>query len=460
MKHLTHCVGIDLARKAQSKAVIASYPFDLDEMPKRAFAFSHDVEGFQALHAHILKIVGANSLKDVAINMEPTGPWRDVSSFFQNQGAAVFFTRTDVVSEVRKAHSRYAKTDRIDSFTLAGMPRIFPKRMIPFTPREERLEILSQYASQRFQIVKDVTRWKNRLLARLELVWKPLLVSLEDEAVFTQSMRAFWKRFPHPADLIQLGSKRFSTWFESHMHGALTPQMEEILWNAGIKAECLWTLLRKGAGERETLCWMIVRDLNIISGLEKQQEAIEKEIEKARKKVPECPLVDEIPGVGPVVSVNLASVLSPASRFSNTRKCSAYTGLVCRKKSSGEKEILGLRITKAGNRRIKRDLVLAADVAMHRDPQLAAFAIRLLTAGKHYNKVRVAVGRKIAVRAYSLLKRYERGEKNVHYEFRDLKGQPVSEQEAKALAQTLWLKYRDHEKRTIPAEQKRKPAGS
>lgn len=460
MKHFTHCVGVDLARKAQSKAVIASYPFDLDEMPKRAFAFSHDVEGFQALHAYILKIVGKDSLKDVAINMEPTGPWRDVSSFFQNLGAAVFYTRTDVVSGVRKAHSRYAKTDRIDSFSLAGMPRIFPKRMILFSPREERLEILSQYASQRFQIVKDVTRWKNRLLARLELVWKPLLVSLEDKVAFTQSMRAFWKRFPHPADLIQLGVKRFSSWYKNHMHGALAPQMQEIIWNAGLKADSLWNLLRKGAGERDTLSWMITKDLDIITCLEKQQEAIEKEIEKAREKVPECSLVDEIPGVGPVVSVNLASVLAPVSRFSNTRKCSAYTGLVCRKKSSGEKEILGLRITKAGNRRVKRDLILAADVAMHRDPQLAAFAIRLFTAGKHYNKVRVAVGRKIAVRAYSLLKRYEKGEKNVHYEFRDLKGKPVSQEKAKALAQSLWLKYRDHGKRMIPAGQKRKSAES
>jgi transposase len=178
---------------------------------------------------------------------------------------------------------------------------------------------------------------------------------------------------------------------------ALRHQMKETLWNAGLQAESLWNLLRKGAGERETISWMI-------AFLEKQQEAVDKKIEEAREKVPECSLVDEIPGVGPVVSVNLA-----VSRFSNARKCAAYTGLICRKKSSGEKEILGLRITKAGNRRIKRDLALAADVAMHRDPQLAAFAIRLLKAGKHYNKVRVAVGRKIAVRAFSLLKRYENG---------------------------------------------------
>lgn len=460
MKHLTHCVGIDLARKAQSKAVIASNPFNPAFTPKRAFAFSHDAEGFQALKDHILKIVGKDSLKDVAINMEPTGPWRDVSSFFQNEGASVFFTRTDVVSGIRKARNRFAKTDRIDSATLAGMPWSLPERMIPFSHREERLEVLSQYASQRFQIVKDVTRWKNRLLARLELVWKPLLVSLEDEVVFTQSMRAFWKRFPNPADMIQLGAKRFSSWFENHMHGALAPQMKEILWNAGLKADSLWNLLRKGAGERETISWMIARDLDTIAFLEKQQETVEKKIEEAREKVPECNLVDEIPGVGPVVSVNLASVLAPVSRFSNARKCAAYTGLVCRKKSSGEREILGLRITKAGNRRIKRDLALAADVAMHHDPQLAAFAIRLLKAGKHYNKVRVAVGRKIAIRAFSLLKRYENGEKNVHYVFRDLKGKPISQEKAKTLAQTLWLKYRVHDKREIPAEQKRKSAGS
>jgi len=123
------------------------------------------------------------------------------------------------------------------------------------------------------------------------------------------------------------------------------------------------------------------------------------------------------------------------------KKFSAYTGFVSRKSSSGQKDTKGLPITKAGNHILKRHLALAADVAMRQDPELAAFAIRLLSAGKHYNQVRVAVGRKVGVRAYSLLKRHANGQLAV-YQWRDLDGNTISQQEAKALAATLWAQYK------------------
>jgi len=109
-------------------------------------------------------------------------------------------------------------------------------------------------------------------------------------------------------------------------------------------------------------------------------------------------------------------------------------------------DIEGLKITKTGNRRLKRDLALAADVAMHQDPQLAAFALRLLRAGKHYNKVRVAVGRKLAVRAYSLLKRYAAGQTDVSYRWRSPDGRPLAKRQAQELARSLWEAYEAQQK--------------
>ena len=75
---------------------------------------------------------------------------------------------------------------------------------------------------------------------------------------------------------------------------------------------------------------------------------------------------------------------------------------------------------------------------MRNDPELAAFAIRLLQRGKHYNQVRVAVGRKIAVRAYSLLKRFAKGEPDVHYIWRNPERETILIKEAKQLTKKLW----------------------
>jgi len=450
------CVGIDPARRANHTAFIAANPFTGPKCPKRAFSFPHTLKGFLSLRDYILKVTGKKSLKDVIINTEPTsGVWRDIARFFFDQGASVFYTRPDVVSALRKTHSRFAKTDRIDSRTLAGMPWSFPERLIPFVPMEKRIRKLREFSNQRFCIVKEITRWKNRFLARIEPAWKPLLISIDKDEVFSQSIRAFWLRFSHPGDVIRLGPKRFHKWCEKHFHGGLSKEVEGKILVASDKANELWQALGKDEEERDSLSFCISQDLTLIDPLEKQLKLVEDRISKARKDVPECDILEEMPGVGDVVSVTLASFLMPITRFSNARKLSAYTGFVSRVKSSGKREIEGLRITKCGNRRLKRDLALAADTAMHKDPQLAAFAVRLFEKGKHYNKVRVAVGRKIAVRAGSLLKRIAAGEKNVHFEYRDLEGRPIPKQEAKELADTIWLLH-DRRKK----EKKRKSADS
>lgn len=230
------------------------------------------------------------------------------------------------------------------------------------------------------------------------------------------------------------------------VHQNMSPETRENLWIGAQKSADLWNLLGKTQEEQEAFCKMLSRTRRILAYLKQELDQIEQEIKQARKQVPESNVVQSLPGVGDVVSVSISSRMIPIERFSCAKKNSAFTGLVGRKKSSGKREIKGLRITKSGHRQIKRDLALAADVAMHLDPQLAAFAIRLLDKGKHYNKVRIAVGRKIAVRAYSLLKRYANGERNVLYEYRNLENNPITKEVAKEITHTLWLNHEEQQK--------------
>jgi len=444
MKNELHaCVGIDLSRRAAHKAVIITSGGIMRRTRYRSFSFAHTCEGLRALEVHILKATGETSLEHVGVNMEATtGVWQTVAQYFYQRGAQVFCTRTDVVSAARKTHSKFAKSDRIDARTLAGVPWNFPERLNPYVPREERINRLRALSNQQHRLAGEITRWKNRILAQLEPIWQPLLARLAEAQRFSPLARRFFGRFARPSDLMTHGRVRFSRWFERHAHGNTDEGLEEIFWNGAEEAAALEQEVGDVYLDRNTYGVIYEMDEHVLVEFEKESEALKKRIAEVKKDVPECAVVQELPGVGAVISATLVSHLMPVCRFSSTKKCGAYTGYTSRKQQSGTRDIQGLKITKTGNRFLKRDLALAADTAMHRDPIMATFAIRLLEGGKHYNKVRVAVGRKLAVRAYSLLKRVENNEADVKYEFRDNDGNCLTKSEAKTQAATLWEDYK------------------
>ena len=66
-----------------------------------------------------------------------------------------------------------------------------------------------------------------------------------------------------------------------------------------------------------------------------------------------------IPGIGPITASLIAATVVDISRFKTARQFAAWLGLVPRQNSTGGKTHLG-RITKAGNREIRKLLVLGA----------------------------------------------------------------------------------------------------
>ncbi len=443
MKRITTCVGIDLARRAKHKALVGGA--DDCAGTNRALSFSHDLEGLTALSAYLRARTGRSTLEGLAVNMEPTsGAFEPMAAFLRGEGAQVFYTRTDVVSQLRKVHSRFAKTDRIDARALAGVAFSFPERLIPAVEIEPRIRRMRQLSAQRHTMVEDSTRWKNRLIAKIEPHWRPLLAQLDGAERFCQLARAFFGRFADPRKAAALGREAFVQWCAGRAHGGTNRALFETFWRGSLASARLCDELeRRGHHvDWETLKALARQDLRMIKACAKEVETLDKRIRHARRDMPECDLVQQLPGVGPVVSVTLTSLLMPIERFANAKKCGAYTGFTSRRKSSGDREVEGLKITKTGNRRLKRDLALAADTAMKNDAELATFAIGLLRAGKHYNKVRVAVGRKLAVRAYSLLKRHASGECGVGYIWRDADGAQITKKQAKLLATEFWSAHK------------------
>jgi transposase len=108
------------------------------------------------------------------------------------------------------------------------------------------------------------------------------------------------------------------------------------------------------------------------------------------------------PGIGLLTSLCLVHSLQPVDRFRNSRKVVAYGGFDPMVRSSAERAIY-LGISKAGSRILRHLVVEAAQMAVRRDEELKRF-YQCLAARRGRPKAKIAVARKLLIRAYIMLR--------------------------------------------------------
>lgn len=147
--------------------------------------------------------------------------------------------------------------------------------------------------------------------------------------------------------------------------------------------------------------------LETISHLNKQIYQFDKAIERvAREQYPETARLRQISGVAPVTSLHYVLTIGNPNRFEHSRDVGAYLGLTPRRRQSGDID-QQLRISKAGNRRLRSLLVQCAQYLLGRfgpDTDLKRWGARMSERGGKNAKKRaiVAVARKLAVLLHRL----------------------------------------------------------
>ena len=121
---------------------------------------------------------------------------------------------------------------------------------------------------------------------------------------------------------------------------------------------------------------------------------------------PTAPLLQQVPGVGPLTALAFLLVLEDPTRFRTSREVGPYLGFVPRQRQSGERAPQ-LPITKTGDPLLRRLLVQSAHYILGPfgpDCELRRWGLRLAGAGSRRNKKRavVAVARKLAVLLHRL----------------------------------------------------------
>ena len=128
--------------------------------------------------------------------------------------------------------------------------------------------------------------------------------------------------------------------------------------------------------------------------------------EMGRKKYPETTTLRQVAGVGPITALCFVLTLDDPLRFKNSRAVGAFLGLRPKQDQSGERNP-ELRITKAGNRELRRLLVQGAQYILGpfgKDTDLRRFGESIAARGGKVAKRRalVAVARKLAVLLHRL----------------------------------------------------------
>lgn len=147
--------------------------------------------------------------------------------------------------------------------------------------------------------------------------------------------------------------------------------------------------------------------VDLVADLTRRIRAFDRELAKvAEEHYPEVAHLQQVDGVGPVISVAFVLSVEDPKRFSSSRRVGSWLGLCPRVQSSGDSNPQ-LRISKAGDPKLRRLLVQGARYILGprgADCDLRRYGLRIAERGGKTGKKKaaVAVARKLAVLLHRL----------------------------------------------------------
>jgi transposase len=153
----------------------------------------------------------------------------------------------------------------------------------------------------------------------------------------------------------------------------------------------------------------------VVEDLKRSMASLKRRLARLRSAALELVLSDEllqkrfelligIPGIATISALELLGELAPLSSEMSARQWVAHSGLDPSHRESGTSVHKPSRISRAGNRHLRRALYMPALVAVRHDPHLKAFYESLL--GRHKAKMQalIAVARKLLHAIYGIFK--------------------------------------------------------
>ena len=383
------------------------------------------VSGFTALETAALAGVHDDVRLEVVI--EPTGAaWLPVAVWFTRRGHTVYRVSTQKAADLRRFLSRHAKSNSIDAATLARLPIIDPAGLYPVAlPVTAEAAELDRRVRTAARLTDQIGVHKRRLieLARQAM---PTIGTVLSPGL-TRTDLAVLERYGDPRRLAVLRTDRLAGLIArvSHGHGDATRKAEQFRAAA---REAIALYGEDVAVPFTALAAEIATEIRLIRTLETERAHHEHAREQAYQAVDTAQLARSLPGMKRVGGPMLVAVMGNPDRFTGAAAFKSYIGLTPRASETGETDRKGQPVTKAGNRRLRTQLLRAAETARQTDPQLAAVYFDQMTAkGAVHTKALTVVAARLAERAWVVMHRRS------PYVICDTDGTPVTPAEARRI---------------------------
>jgi transposase/uncharacterized protein (UPF0335 family) len=453
-------VGIDLAITSKHQASV----FDLskNDFVGKSFLIDRSIEGFELLLAKALDGTEKAPPGELYFVMEPTSlTWVPLSTFLILKGHPVYLVKPQKAAALRKFLKRHTKTNRIDSQTLAKIPLVDMASLNQLYLPPTKVEALNRHCRQRERLVSENSGTKSRIGAILTGL-NPEVLSLFSDDKFTQLGRAFLRNLVDPFKIVDLGEEELAHFLEENSFGSPPPNLAKEIYRVSVSATRIYQEAKEQG--RMPLDFIQIQDeinteLDILEFKEEKIAHLDKEIASLYGELDPKGELMSLPGFGEVIAPSFLGAIKDIGRFKNIRSIKCFCGFIPKKSASGDHERLGLPITKAAQKSLKKNLYLAGETARKTDPEAAAFYHRLIARGLHHNQAVCAVGGKLTGKAYALMKRMfaqpacEESQDSISYVFKDLDGHQIDKKAARELIRAKFPSKKEREKRASKKEE-------
>jgi transposase len=428
-----HSIGIDLSINGAHDCTV----LDATGQLVQRFTFDSSSTGLQKLEQQIRALDPSHGAPTVV--MEPTGlAWflPCLSLRARHPDVKIVRIKTSKVAALRRYLQQDAKSDRLDSLTLAKMPLVDPEKLYAVDLPPAALQGLDRMTRQRARLVESFTGRKNRLQALVggylpglmavvgkpwEAVFRALLtVSLnpvtlagQDATGLREALQDKHSRKPLPEDLLP----RLRTACEQ------LARLYRPILEAGLLTETFF----------EDVQDELARELRLMDMEEQEVKELEAAIARRYQEVARDHHLGTMKGLGAVTAPTILAAVGTPQRFKNQAAFRGWTGVVAHASQSADSAAKGLPMTKAGPKRVKLALYQAAEIARLWDPQLAKiYYDQMVHKGKPHTKAIGAVMSHLASRIHAVLTEQR------DYVLRDVDGREITAHEARTIIKTQY----------------------
>ena len=389
MSRQTVYAGVDLGGKFHQVQVTDEAGGKLG----RSFRIGRGRSGLRELESGVAAVAGADA--EVVYTIEATqNYWLELVHPLRRAGRCVYLVSPSKSADLRGFYRKHTKTDAIDAAATSRVPVVDPT-LHGAVVSDPKVDAVRRLARQSWQLRERMSARKRRIMTRVLMAYPGFDEVFRDR--YCGAALLFCRRYLDPVRARQLGRKRLEALLKKRAWG----KFDEV------RGERLWAVIGN-APELDVsygdLQFLVNQDLDLLEAEERSQQAIRERMAELYHEIdPECRLLT-MPGLGEFLAATITAFIGEPGRYSSADQVVALAGLHPRKRSSAGTDKAGQPLSRHGDPTLRSCLYVAAEIARHYDPELAAFYGRLRKRGKHHKVAICALAAKVLRRCFAILR--------------------------------------------------------